>query len=224
MFFTYAERILPQRIMCGENPPDVIATHALMRACAKKVFQSYYQELGGIFDLMRSDPSTASALAEAIGADLDGDTVSEGNFIGLVMAVRDGEKSRRQDAVPFVWGADGLTQFTERSGVEKFRIYRDQLAVESLREMVGNTLTGQGDARGTDWLSLLEKIRMGPSRDAPFFANEQRMQISTDGIRDSHLHPEPDQPIRAAMGPVPLGNRPAVAASQLFRRFRQSSL
>ncbi|MBC7599820.1 MAG: hypothetical protein H7238_12495 [Polaromonas sp.] len=224
MAFASAERALQQRIVAGDNTAEVITTHAMMRACVEKVFQSYYQELGGIFDLLREDPAFAVALADVVQADAKKVTVSEGNFIGLVKAVYDHrEKNTTQDRVPFVWGADGLTQFTERSGVEKFKLYRDQLAVESLMEMVGNTLQShdspQEQARGSEWLSLLAQIRTGPDRDKPFWAPaNQKLNISDEGLRETDHNTVSNKPIRSATRAAPLGNRPPVAANQLSRQ------
>ena len=216
MFFASAERFLQQNILAGDNSAETVETQAMMRACAEKVFQSYYQELGGIFDDLRHSPTIALELAEAVERDASRQTVSEGNFIGLVLAIWAMGKTSIQDAVPFVWGADGLTQFNERSGVEKYKFYRDQLAVDSLMEIVATTLEQLGDPRGRTWRDILTQIRLGPQRDAPFWEPApEHLNISTQGISDSDRATVVEQEIAAAMGPVPHGNRKPVTTRQL---------
>ena len=211
MFFAEAERILHRRISSGDNEAETVETLALMRASSKKSFLSFYQEIGGIFDAIKGNPNIARELADYVNED----DVTEGNFIGLLFALSKNAPAE-QDPIPFVWGADGLTQFAERSGVEKFRIYRDQHVTEPLMEIVSAALHKIGEHKSAQyWESTLTQLREGPRRDRKYWepAN-QKLEVDVTGIEDTEEYDTTAYvTVRAAAGPVPLGHKPAVTVA-----------
>jgi len=115
-----------------------------------------------------------------IKADAKGETLTEGNFIGLLYKLynehKDGKLGEDFDAVPFVWGSDGLTQYKERSGAEKYKLYRDQLVVESVMMMMIESLKDSKDAEAMEdaksLKEILRQLRVGQDKDRMLFEPE----------------------------------------------------
>jgi hypothetical protein len=218
MFFSQGERYFQRRLVAGDNDAHVIDGLALMRACLKKALQSYYREIGGIYNTFNSIPTLVKQLVDYIANDAKNGP-SEGNFIGLLYELYKGSPGS-QDRVPFVWGADGLTQFTERSGAEKYKLYRDQFLCESLIEMIISGLRDLPDEPIQKeeikiWKDILDCLRRGSEKDRRFWTTKDntKLTIGTEGIRDSGS-PKTKRKIEAANTFVSTDKRVTVGLRQ----------
>ena len=196
---------------------EAIAGMAMMRAGIEKATQSYYQQLGLIFNQV-SDTDTAQKLFDHIAKNQS----SPDNFIGMMIALRDShDKKSIQDAVPFVWGTDDLTQHSERSGIEKNKLYRDQFICSILMGMLINKMP---DGEDKDKLrNILRQILMGADRDQKFWfpeaKSDEKMEIdpvvleqdpkikNSAGNKTSEEIQKNKIPIEAANKFVELGSR-----------------
>jgi len=189
MFFDEGERYFQNRMAAGDHSTETIYRAALMRASLRKTFLSYYNQIGEICDLFEDKTqgaSLGSRLMNYIKSDAMKTSLHEGNFIGLLYKLYKDQKSRQgqspqnnlHDAVPFVWGSDGLTQSESRSGAEKFKLYRDQLVVESVMEMMIDSLrldapTEESKRDAEDLNEILKSLRMGSENDQKSFSPAQ---------------------------------------------------
>jgi len=180
MSFSKAERFFANRIASGDNSQDTVLGMALVRATLVKTFRSYYKQLGVIRDHFVDNPELGAHMMRKIKADAKGETLTEGNFIGLLYKLynehKDGKLGEDFDAVPFVWGSDGLTQYKERSGAEKCKLYRDQLVVESVMMMMIESLKDSKDAEAMEdaksLKEILRQLRVGQDKDRMLFEPE----------------------------------------------------
>jgi len=119
------------------------------------------------------------------------------------------------DAVPFVWGADGLTQFGERSGAEKFKLYRDQLLAGSLMEMLIESSQKNGLLEDANTLtSILNSMRLGSERDRPFLTSNANINYDTEKMpKDSPYTKSTEKDIQAANRLVRLGSKSPVRSA-----------
>jgi hypothetical protein len=258
MFLSGGERYFQNRIAAGDRSPETIHGMALMRASIRKIFESYYRELGGIKEVFAKNGNLGQDLMAKIKEDVKKGELEEGNFIGLLYKLHEDHKETKKtmedeikklknemkttnsvefdridlqipeiesklknmpDAIPFVWGSDGLTQFSERSGAEKFKLYRDQLAVESLMEMMIDSLSAsKGPTDKKDAATLIEilnQLRMGQTKDQYMFSPRDTDIPETN----EQVTPTNRRPIAAAHRPVAYTKPPTMA--QFYEKLKQ---
>jgi len=220
MFFSAGERYFKKKIDAARKEGNAVSEQemfgvAVMRAALEKTSQSYHQEIGGIFEQIKKS-GVADKLMDAIVAGANEESFGAGNFIGMMLKLYDEPDSKGlQDAVPFVWGADDLTQYAERSGVEKHKLYRDQFICGAIMEMLIAHLSSTKQTQKEKLVNILRQMRMGADRDQVYWdsANNKNLKISQDdisnsvGVADYNLLPNVE--IRAANAIVQLGRDPA---------------
>jgi hypothetical protein len=185
MFFSAGERHFQERLTAGDNSPEVIDGLALMRESCDRCTETYFRELGGIYADLQNKPELLGNIRNYIEADIKNGP-SEGNYIGMLLK-QHGSESGIQARTPFVWGADGLTQFAEPSGANKFFMYANQLGpVETLMEQLRSDSTGK-----PVYHDILRSMKMGDEREQGYWSNAEReANISTDGMqKDGTLDP-----------------------------------
>jgi hypothetical protein len=195
MFFSAGERHFQERLTAGDNSPEVIDGLALMRESCDRCTESYFRELGGIYADLQNNPDLQGKLQKYIEADIKNGP-SEGNFVGMLLKQHEGAHGN-QAKTPFVWGADGLTQFAEPSGANKFFMYANQLGpVETLMEQLG--IDGAGKPVGA-YHAILKSMKMGDDKEDAYWGNAQsKANISVEGI-------QPDGPLDPALAVNPDG-------------------
>ena len=155
---------------------------------------------------------------DAIVAGANEESFGAGNFIGMMLKLYDEPDSKGlQDAVPFVWGADDLTQYAERSGVEKHKLYRDQFICGAIMEMLIAHLSSTKQTQKEKLVNILRQMRMGADRDQKFWfsdAPESNRKIEFDPTSINHkkspvlpFDKQSDRSIRAAHDLVRLGKK-----------------
>jgi len=180
MFFSAGERHFQDRLAAGDNSPEVVDGLALMREACDRSTASYFRELGGIYADLENNKGLKGKIQEYIDADMKTGP-SEGNFVGMLLKQYK-EESGIQAKTQFVWGADGLTQFAEPSGANKFFMYANQLGpVETLMERLGVDSSGK---RVDDHLAVLQSMKMGAPEEQRYWSHDgKKKNISKQGMQ-----------------------------------------